>query len=451
MNAMYSRTALVLIASIMGLAAATPHLVAGPTHFGESAVLGVGLVGGGAVQAVVAIGLVLKPSRRRMLANLLLAAVGVVAWWFVRKVGLPLGAGLWRPEAISIPDLVVPIANAIAALALAAALIRPAAASAPRWLTAAATAPFVLFALVFGGVGAAASADDTWLSLSAPVRAPEGQTVTLMYCDPNGAPLAMDLSEPSPNSVRPAPVALYLHGGGGAVGDRQAAGPGAALANQDGALFSQMRAMLLKMGFVVASIDYRLQPLYPWQDQVADAKCAVRFLRANANNLGIDPLRIGVWGSSEGGYLATMLGTATPVAGFDMGDYANQSSSVEAVIDMFGPSDFTRTSDSSGFVKAILAMTFHGDIRAERRASSVTYVAPGDPPFLIFQGADDREIPPHHSVELSQALTKAGVPNTLEIVQGAGHGLNTPGESPGPDALARQAVGFLVDQVGSKS
>ncbi len=443
----YSRTALILLAASMAISAAVIHLVAGPPHMRESAILGAILVAGGVIQAAAAVALFARPSTRIIVINLALAAIGTAAWWFVRGIGLPLGDGWWRPEAISVPDLASLIAESIALLALAGLAIRGGRRPGRKWRTVTAGSAAGAVGVVLMAIGAVASADDTWLPISASVGAPYGRTTTLMYCSPGGAPLAMDLYEPAAGAMSPAPVVLYVHGGGGTIGDRQAAGPGASLANQDGALFGLMRERLLARGFVVASIDYRLQPLFPWRDQIEDAKCAVRFLRAHAGSLSIDSGHIGVWGSSEGGYLAAMLGTAGPSAGFDVGAYTNQSSSVEAVIDMFGPSDFTRTNDSSGFVRAILQLTFHGDVEAERQASPVTYVAPGDPPFLIYQGTDDKEIPLHHSIELSNALSKASVPNTLVIVRGAGHGLNTSGQQPGPQTLAEQAVNFLADQL----
>jgi acetyl esterase/lipase len=96
---------------------------------------------------------------------------------------------------------------------------------------------------------------------------------------------------------------------------------------------------------VVASIDYRLPPLSPWPAQLEDAKCAVRFLRAHAGALGIDPGRIGAWGSSGGGTLVSLLGLAGLDAGFDRGPWPDRSSGVQ--VDMFGPADLTDLGDSA--------------------------------------------------------------------------------------------------------
>jgi acetyl esterase/lipase len=66
----------------------------------------------------------------------------------------------------------------------------------------------------------------------------------------------------------------------------------------------------------VASIDIRQVPLHPWPAPIEDAKCTVRFLRAHAGELGIDPNHIGAYGTSAGANLASLLGTAGPSAGF---------------------------------------------------------------------------------------------------------------------------------------
>src|SRR5215217_1194414 len=134
---------------------------------------------------------------------------------------------------------------------------------------------------------------------------------TVEYCRPDKVPLAMDLYMPpaAARSGRPAPVAMYVHRGG-LWGDWKMRGLGASQANHEGALFTPLQRWLNARGFVVASIDYRLPPGTPWPAQIEDAKCAVRFLRAHAAVLGIDPDRIGVWGSSGGGQLSSLLGLA---------------------------------------------------------------------------------------------------------------------------------------------
>ena len=233
------------------------------------------------------------------------------------------------------------------------------------------------------------------------------------------------------------------------LGDRKPDGLGASLANSAGALLPRLRVLLNQRGIVVASIDYRLPPLSRWPAPIEDAKCAVRFLRAHARALGIDRGRIGAWGSSGGGTLACLLGLAGPEAGFDHGQYADRSSGIQAVVDMFGPSDLTNLGDSAPFDRAIAWLGLGGSTGVRRAASPVTYVpadreAVGGPPFLILHGTDDQDFPQRHSRELAQRLHAAGLPVQLVLVQGAGHGLDDPTQRPTPTQLAELVADFLT-------
>ncbi len=136
---------------------------------------------------------------------------------------------------------------------------------------------------------------------------------------------------------------MYVHGGDWVSGDL---GTG-------GFAIDRIGPALTAHGFIVMSVDYRLGPESLWPDQIVDVKCAVRYLRANARALQVDPDRIAVWGQNAGGQLAGLVGTAGPTAGWDVSVYPKQSSKVEAVVDLSGPSDLISMSNSgaSGFVK----------------------------------------------------------------------------------------------------
>ncbi|MEC3982858.1 alpha/beta hydrolase, partial [Amycolatopsis sp. H20-H5] len=193
-------------------------------------------------------------------------------------------------------------------------------------------------------------------------------------------------------------------------------------------------------GYVVASLDYRLAPAAPWPAQLTDAKCAVRFLRAHAAALRIDPARIGVWGSSAGGQLAALLGTAGPAAGFDVGQYLEQPSAVRAVVDMFGPTDLARLDGADPFTRVVVRLGLGASPATRRTASPVTYLAPGAPPFLILQGEDF--VRPQ-SAAFAERLRVAGVPVTYIPVQGTGHTLDTPTQRPAPEQLTGSVVSFF--------
>jgi acetyl esterase/lipase len=339
------RGPLLVSAAAFSLGGAAVYLAVLPALLQTSLVYGIGFAAAGIAQVVLAAALLLTgPTRRRLVAALAVSLVVLAVWGLAHTTGLP-GPNPWLPldTAIGITDYLCAALEALAALLLAVAVARwP---RAPRVrrpvLVVLASIPSLLLAalLSFGGVAFATDGFTTVTRAGGPLPAspvPGGRT-TVTYCTQHGTDLAMDLYQPPTAAARPAPVALYVHGGGFVLGDRKTSGLGASLGRgQAGALFEPLRAALNQRGFVVASIDYLLAPLGRWPAQVEDAKCAVRFLRAHASTLGIDPGRIGAWGSSAGGNLVSLLGLAGPQAGFDHGPYADQSSSVQAVVDMFG-------------------------------------------------------------------------------------------------------------------
>jgi acetyl esterase/lipase len=409
----------------------------------------------GVAQFGTTIAVLARPVRQRALLAAAAALTVVVLWALVRLAGVLPAPDPWVPvnSVIGFTDDVCAGLQTIAALGLigvAALGPQPLRSLPRRVLAAVALAPLVMLVLLGVVVGVVGGSDGFAgagfpAGTVAPQNLPAGRMSTVEYCRPDGVPLAMDLYMPpaAARTGRPAPVALYVHGGG-AIGDRKMYGAGASLANHQGALFTPLQQQLNARGFVVAAIDHRLPPGTPWPAQIEDAKCAVRFLRAHALGLGIDPGRIGVWGSSGGGHLALLLGLTGPEAGFDRGQYLDQSSAVQVVVDMFGPADLTNFSDSAPFGRFIAQASIGGSTAVRRSASPITYVAPGAPPFLILQGTEDRMVRPRQSAKLAQRLRSAGVPTTLIEVQGTEHTLDTPGQRPSPDELTATVIDFFV-------
>jgi acetyl esterase/lipase len=191
----------------------------------------------------------------------------------------------------------------------------------------------------------------------------------------------------------------------------------------------------LKEGYAVASINYRLSQHATFPAQIEDCKAAIRWLRANAGKYGIDPERIGVWGSSAGGHLVALLGSAGDVKTFDQGDNLGVSSRVQAVCDFFGPSDFLQIGKMPSDINhdapdspeaRLIGGAVHENKEKAERANPITYVTRDDPPFLILHGDKDRTVPINQSELLHGALKKAGVNSTFHVVEGAGHGFGGP-------------------------
>src|SRR5687768_6378634 len=123
-----------------------------------------------------------------------------------------------------------------------------------------------------------------------------------VYCTSEGGSVAMDIFFPAKPKREPAPLLVFLHG---APGIKEEIG------------HTDLTAFLSR-GYVIAAPNWRqLKDGYPAQVGLADAKCAVRYLRAHATVYRIDPERIGVWGCSAGGWIASMLGVTDASAGLE--------------------------------------------------------------------------------------------------------------------------------------
>ena len=207
------------------------------------------------------------------------------------------------------------------------------------------------------------------------------------------------------------PVVMYVHGGGWTGGDKTA-----------GAGANEIPEMI-KRGYLVVSVNYRLAPQYKFPAMIEDVKCAVRYLRAKASDYGLDPDKIGVWGGSAGGHLVALLGTADASAGFEgSSGYLDQSSRVQAVVDFFGPAELNTM--FRGHQVDVMENAFgvtDSESQVLKAASPVTYISRDDPPFLIFHGDKDTVVPFNQSQILYNRLIAAGVTATLIKVENAGH------------------------------
>ena len=253
-----------------------------------------------------------------------------------------------------------------------------------------------------------------------------GDASTLTYCTNGGDALRLELYRPSAAPTKPVPVVVYFHGGGWEGGTPFIA---------PGTQIGDVESDLVNHGWDFATVEYRLAPQWSWPAAIIDAKCAIRYLRTSAAFLHIDSSRIGVIGESAGGQLAAMAGLAGRTAGFDVGQYVDQSSRVEAVVDEYGPADLAAPDWLSSPIapevnQAVFGVAPGGDTAALTAASPVTYVGPGAPPFLVVQGADDTVVAPAQSAELVDRLTAAHDQARLLMVRGAGHGLTRAGALP---------------------
>ena len=187
---------------------------------------------------------------------------------------------------------------------------------------------------------------------------------------------------------------------------------------------------------------------------IEDVKCAVRYLRAHSAEYHLDPDRIGAAGASAGAHLVALLGTTDETAGWDVGEYTDQSSRVQAVISLSGIYDFMAEVPSGmGTVVFYAFGALPGKESPEMLAASpVTQIDSNDPPFLILHGTQDGVLPVEQAEIMHVRLAEAGVPSTLVIVENGDHGLQAlPGKetSPGPEEINQINFDFLENNLKS--
>ncbi len=234
-----------------------------------------------------------------------------------------------------------------------------------------------------------------------------------------GRELTMHIVLPKAKSDAPMPAYVWVHGGGWQGGTK------------DGGVRQVLP--LVREGFVGATIEYRLTGEAPFPAQIEDCKCAIRYLRAHAEKYNIDPKRIAVGGSSAGGHLVALLGTSGGVMELEgTGGWADHSSAVQAVVDLYGPTDFKAFVTTVGYEghnrngSPESKLLGGGEVLSNeggiKRVNPITYVDKADPPFLIIHGTDDRTVPLNQSEAMHEALKSVDVESTLHVIEGAGHG-----------------------------
>ena len=200
------------------------------------------------------------------------------------------------------------------------------------------------------------------------------------------------------------------------------------------------RTFVAEAGYAVASVEYRTVPDgATYREAVADVKSAIRFLRANAQEYGLNVEKVAVWGESAGGYLAALAAVTNGEAAFETPDNAAYSSEVDAVIDQFGPSNLLRLAEdfdpefkaqhlAPGNPAAAFVFgpgttnSLADDVDAVAAADPSTHLDSATPPFLIFHGSADRIVSSSQTQLLHTALLAKGVTSTRYVVEGADHG-----------------------------
>ena len=212
------------------------------------------------------------------------------------------------------------------------------------------------------------------------------------------------------DKAKPLPGIIVIHGGGFNDGDKAR-----------GRELNISENLTLK-GYVCMSINYKLrrtQGQVTWPQSVYDAKAAVRYLRKEAANLGVDPEKIGVIGCSAGCNLSMMLATTGPADGFDAvkGEpYQDVSARVTCAIGFYGAVDLMNYHDMKMFAK-----TREEAPELYKKGSPITYLDAKDPPMLLVHGTADVTVPLSQSETYLKVAKEKGAPCVLEVIPDAPH------------------------------
>ena len=230
------------------------------------------------------------------------------------------------------------------------------------------------------------------------------------YSNPQDQHLKLTLVRPKTIEVL-APAVVCIHGGGWTGGSR------------DG--WEATCKELARRGFVAVTVQYRFAPAFPFPAALEDVQAAVRWVRANAERLKVDPNRIGTLGDSAGGHLAQCLGVGADAERLAP-DADGQSCRVQCVVNIYGPNDLTQHYHTNPGVDNLLKNFLGGDVEHARHnfilASPFYWVTPDAAPTLIIHGTKDDIVPFAQGEMMRDRLKAADVEVELLPIEGAGHG-----------------------------
>lgn len=230
------------------------------------------------------------------------------------------------------------------------------------------------------------------------------QRLSLVYAAPGGEPLRMDVYR-SARLSSPAPVVLVIHGGSWQSGDRSQ--------------LADLNDHLASRGYVVAAVEYRLAPRWPFPAARDDVRAAVAYLKAHASELGLDPQRVVLLGRSAGGQLALLVA------------YTAGGPAIRGAIAFYAPADLRYSYDhpanplvldSRGVITAYLGGSPDQRPEVYAAASPLNFVGAATPPTLLVHGGRDELVKPIQSERLADRLMEAGRPLFLLRLPWATHG-----------------------------
>jgi acetyl esterase/lipase len=228
-----------------------------------------------------------------------------------------------------------------------------------------------------------------------------------------------------PLGTEKATAIIHIHGGGFRGGSKEGA---------------RTARPLAALGYVCVAMQYRLSGEAKWPAQIEDVKACIRWVRANAENLGCDAAKVAVCGYSAGGQLALVAAGSQNNAAFEgLGGNAGAGTAIAACIAFYPPVRMERRPD--GMAPEVMPADATDD--ALKNASPTSHVAPGFPPTIILHGTADKAVALGGSLRLFEALTEARVPVELHALEGLDHVFDS---YPEFADLSAHAIDLFVDR-----
>lgn len=192
---------------------------------------------------------------------------------------------------------------------------------------------------------------------------------------------------------------------------------------------TEIAEWLNQLGISAFVLKYRLGPKYHYPIELWDAQRAIRYVRANASQFHIQPDKIGVWGFSAGGHLASTTGTHFDSGDRDSPDVVERESSRPDFMILAYPVITMETPYVHvGSLHALLGE--QPDPKLIRLLSNELQVTARTPPTFLFHTTEDQVVPVENSVQFYLALRKAGVPCEMHLYEKGRHGVGLAQKDP---------------------
>lgn len=226
----------------------------------------------------------------------------------------------------------------------------------------------------------------------------------LVYSDANTRKLYLDAFIKKDDGLLPAVV--MIHGGGWKSGDK-----------------SQMNLLaqeIASKGYVCFCVEYRLADEAKYPSGIIDIKTAIQYIRHNAQKFNIDDTKIAVLGCSSGGQMAALIGTTNKNAKFESVNVFNQSSDVQAIIDMDGILAFHHTESKEGKAASLwLGGDYQNNSEIWEEASALNHCNSQTPPILFINS----ELPRFHAGrdDMIKKLNQFGIYSEIKTISNSPH------------------------------